>query len=276
MASCWTWTEFSQKGLELESAIQFYSSMDWSPAQRIGSSWDHKNRLVMLTKLKKISLLTFSHSSLFIGRWGIWCVDCKWQRKYVLKSSHGSLNNQPWILESHVRSKIILEKKNIFYFSCRFHEMGFYDIPAMTSFILKETGQPQLSYVGHSMGTTMFFAFCSTRPELQSRIRQMHALAPVAFMSRLKSPIRKVAPFVRLLQVRWSIFFGKIWLQIYFCRCPWQIWSNTNVSRTEIHWDIWRWKSSGWLTSEPKVTRPLLAHLSAQIRSRSIRWVDFH
>jgi pimeloyl-ACP methyl ester carboxylesterase len=97
-------------------------------------------------------------------------------------------------------------KKNTFNFSCRFHEMGFYDIPAMTSFILKETGQPQLSYVGHSMGTTMFFAFCSTRPELQSRIRQMHALAPVAFMSRLKSPIRKVAPFARLLQVRRSNF----------------------------------------------------------------------
>jgi pimeloyl-ACP methyl ester carboxylesterase len=98
-------------------------------------------------------------------------------------------------------SNSMLENKDV-YLLCRFHEMGFYDVPAMTSFILKETGHPQLSYVGHSMGTTMFFVFCSTRPELQSRIRQMHALAPVAFMSRLKSPIRKVAPFARLLQVR--------------------------------------------------------------------------
>jgi pimeloyl-ACP methyl ester carboxylesterase len=88
--------------------------------------------------------------------------------------------------------------------------MGFYDIPAMTSFILKETGQPQLSYVGHSMGTTMFFVFCSTRPELQSRIRQMHALAPIAFMSRMKSPIRKVAPYARLLQVRPSQFLQNL------------------------------------------------------------------
>jgi lysosomal acid lipase/cholesteryl ester hydrolase len=80
--------------------------------------------------------------------------------------------------------------------------MGFYDVPAMTSLILKETGHPHLSYVGHSMGTTMFWVFCATHPGLQSRIRQMHALAPVAFMSRLKSPIRKVAPFARLLQVR--------------------------------------------------------------------------
>jgi lysosomal acid lipase/cholesteryl ester hydrolase len=79
--------------------------------------------------------------------------------------------------------------------------MGYYDVPAMTDLILKETGHPQLSYVGHSMGTTMFWVFCATHPKLQSRIRQMHALAPVAFMSHMKSPLKNLSPFERELQV---------------------------------------------------------------------------
>lgn len=102
--------------------------------------------------------------------------------------------------------------------------MGFYDVPAITAFILKETGHAQLSYVGHSMGTSMFFAFCATHPELQSRIRQMHALAPIAFMSRMKSPIRKVAPFVKVLQVRVKANFSspELCVKMVFFRLPCQ------------------------------------------------------
>ena len=79
--------------------------------------------------------------------------------------------------------------------------MGFYDLPAVTSLIVKETGHPKLSYIGHSMGTTMFFVFCTMRPELQSRIREMHALAPVVFTSHCKSPITLAAHVERFLQM---------------------------------------------------------------------------
>jgi pimeloyl-ACP methyl ester carboxylesterase len=79
--------------------------------------------------------------------------------------------------------------------------MGYYDVPAMTSLILKETGHPKLSFVGHSMGTTLFFVFCTMRPELQSRIREMHALAPVVFTSNCKSPIALAAHVERFLQM---------------------------------------------------------------------------
>ncbi|KAF4531446.1 hypothetical protein B566_EDAN004217 [Ephemera danica] len=78
------------------------------------------------------------------------------------------------------------------------HEMGYYDLPAVTQMIVDKTGHKQLVYVGHSMGTTMFWTFCATRPELQHRVRQMHALAPVAFMSRMQSPLRNLAPYVTL------------------------------------------------------------------------------
>ena len=33
------------------------------------------------------------------------------------------------------------------------HELGKYDLPAMMELVLRETGMPSLSYVGHSMGT---------------------------------------------------------------------------------------------------------------------------
>jgi pimeloyl-ACP methyl ester carboxylesterase len=35
--------------------------------------------------------------------------------------------------------------------------MGVYDVPAVLNYILTATGQPDLFYVGHSMGTTMFW-----------------------------------------------------------------------------------------------------------------------
>jgi lysosomal acid lipase/cholesteryl ester hydrolase len=35
--------------------------------------------------------------------------------------------------------------------------MGVYDVPAVIDYVLGVTGQEQLQWVGHSMGTTMFF-----------------------------------------------------------------------------------------------------------------------
>lgn len=58
-----------------------------------------------------------------------------------------------------------------------------------------------LLYVGHSMGTTMAFALLSMRPEYNEKIRAAFALAPVAYMSKVKSPIRLLAPFSKDIQV---------------------------------------------------------------------------
>ncbi|CAG2061632.1 unnamed protein product [Timema podura] len=44
-------------------------------------------------------------------------------------------------------------------------EMGLYDLPAALELSLEVTGQKQLYYIGHSMGTTMFFVLASSRPE---------------------------------------------------------------------------------------------------------------
>ncbi|XP_055389231.1 lipase 3-like [Condylostylus longicornis] len=72
------------------------------------------------------------------------------------------------------------------------HEMGIYDLPAMIDFILKVTRFKSLHYVGHSQGTTTFFVMASTRPKYNSKITSMHALAPVAYIGNLVSPILRI------------------------------------------------------------------------------------
>ncbi|KAK7582254.1 hypothetical protein V9T40_013699 [Parthenolecanium corni] len=85
----------------------------------------------------------------------------------------------------HVR--LSTEKSKYWQFS--WHEMGVYDLPASIDYILSLTKQRTLYYIGHSMGTTMFYVMASTRPEYNSKIRLMISLSPVAHMGHIKSSI---------------------------------------------------------------------------------------
>lgn len=51
------------------------------------------------------------------------------------------------------------------------------------------------------MGTTMNFIMLSEKPEYNDKIKLFVALAPVAFMSHVKSPIRFLAPFSKDIEV---------------------------------------------------------------------------
>nr|XP_032517368.1 lipase 1-like [Danaus plexippus plexippus] len=55
------------------------------------------------------------------------------------------------------------------YWSFTFHEMGYYDLPAIIDRVLNETGTPSLTAIGHSRGNTIFFVLGSTRPEYNSK-----------------------------------------------------------------------------------------------------------
>lgn len=86
------------------------------------------------------------------------------------------------------------------YFS--WNEIGINDLPAMIDYVLRVTGQQQLFYIGHSQGTTAFFVMASERPEYNSRIRLMAALAPIAYMSNLTNPfLQVVSLFQNTLEV---------------------------------------------------------------------------
>lgn len=69
------------------------------------------------------------------------------------------------------------------YFS--WHEIGIFDLPAQINFILEKTTLTQISYIGHSQGTTAFFVMASERPSFNAHIQLMTAMAPVAFMSHI-------------------------------------------------------------------------------------------
>ncbi|XP_044249511.1 lipase 1 [Drosophila takahashii] len=79
------------------------------------------------------------------------------------------------------------------YWSFSWHEIGMYDLPAMIDGVLDKTGYQKLSYFGHSQGTTSFFVMASSRPQYNSKIHVMSALAPVAFMKHMKAPLLGMA-----------------------------------------------------------------------------------
>lgn len=91
---------------------------------------------------------------------------------------------------------------NILMFTFSWHEMGVYDLPAALYYVSNMTQSPgEIIYIGHSMGTTMFFVLSSVRPQVAKNVKVMVALAPVAYMTHIRSPIKYLAPFVFDFQV---------------------------------------------------------------------------
>lgn len=72
--------------------------------------------------------------------------------------------------------------------------MGTYDLPAMLDMVMERTGQEQLTYIGHSMGTTSFWVMMNMRPWMNAKIRLMVGLAPVAAVPSMYSPLRYLTP----------------------------------------------------------------------------------
>ncbi|EAT35491.1 AAEL012350-PA [Aedes aegypti] len=102
------------------------------------------------------------------------------------------------------RKHVSLDPAQPQFWDFSWHEIGLYDLPAMIDYVLKKTGQKTLHYVGHSQGTTAFFVMASMKPEYNSKILSMQALAPIAFMGQMKSPfIRAIAPFST--QIEWTM-----------------------------------------------------------------------
>ncbi len=52
-----------------------------------------------------------------------------------------------------------------------FDESARYDYPATIDYILKETGQEQLYFIGYSMATTQYLILLAELPEYNRKIR---------------------------------------------------------------------------------------------------------
>lgn len=70
-------------------------------------------------------------------------------------------------------------------------DIGRFDLPAMIDYVIDKTNQPQIQYIGHSQGTTVFWVMCHHRPEYNAKILAMHAMAGAAFMSNTLSPFAR-------------------------------------------------------------------------------------
>lgn len=71
--------------------------------------------------------------------------------------------------------------------------MGVYDVPAIVIFILGKTGFDQISYVGHSEGTTQIMAGASLIPDFYNqKFKIAFFLAPPAAMKNNDVPLLKM------------------------------------------------------------------------------------
>ncbi|KAF0288963.1 Lipase 3 [Amphibalanus amphitrite] len=106
-------------------------------------------------------------------------------------------------------------------------QMGQYDSPAMIDYILETTGQQQIFWVGHSMGTTMFWVMMNDHPEYNDKVALMQGLGPVARVDHMHSVIRIFAPYANEVELLFKWFgeneflpAGSHWMRIvqkYFC-----------------------------------------------------------
>lgn len=114
---------------------------------------------------------------------------------------------------TYSRKHVSMSSDETAFWDFSWHEMAMYDIPAEIDFVYamrkleSNNTQRNLLYVGHSMGTTMAFALLSSRPEYNEKIHAVFAMAPVAFMGHVKSPIRLLAPFSHDIEMILK-FFG--------------------------------------------------------------------
>ncbi|XP_034666612.1 lipase 3 [Drosophila subobscura] len=80
------------------------------------------------------------------------------------------------------RNNTRLNVKHPYFWKFSWHEIGSIDLPAMIDYILEQTHEQALHYVGHSQGCTAFVVMGSFRPEYNAKIKTAHLLAPPVFM----------------------------------------------------------------------------------------------
>lgn len=91
---------------------------------------------------------------------------------------------------------------NLVFIRLRWHEKGYYDIPASIDYIISKTGHQKIYYLGYSEGTTDFYVFASERPEYNDKIRLAICVAPSAYYEGTEFPfLQQIVAARNLLKV---------------------------------------------------------------------------
>ncbi|XP_039954266.1 lipase 3 [Bactrocera tryoni] len=85
-----------------------------------------------------------------------------------------------------------MDSSNSSFWNFSWHEIGYYDLPAIVDYVRTTTGQQQVHFVAHSQGSTVFFVLLSERPEYNEKFASASLLAPVAFLANIRSPPFKI------------------------------------------------------------------------------------
>jgi len=84
------------------------------------------------------------------------------------------------------------------YWDFSWQEMSQYDLPAAFEYIFGST-QKQITYIGHSQGTSiMFAALCRRDPTILKYLKHYVALAPVVYVDNVGSPVVKLMAAAQL------------------------------------------------------------------------------
>lgn len=101
-----------------------------------------------------------------------------------------------------------LSTKSAAFWDFTYHEHATQDLPALIQYVVRETGEQQLQYVGFSMGTTIMFIMASERPDMARHIRMFTGLGPVTSLVHTKSRTFRVLAHTTPVLMRTSAFFG--------------------------------------------------------------------
>ncbi|XP_048512121.1 lipase 1-like isoform X2 [Athalia rosae] len=115
---------------------------------------------------------------------------------WVLAGPEKGLGNSRGNLYSRNHTTLSPSERSFWDFS--WHEMGVFDLPATIDYILAESCNEKIFYIGHSQGTTQFWVMASERPDYNSKIILMTAFAPAAFTANLRGPVTKLAKLTRI------------------------------------------------------------------------------
>ena len=89
------------------------------------------------------------------------------------------------------------------YWQFTWQHMADFDIPAVIPYVLKQTNQAKLTYVGHSQGTLQMFSHLSNNPSFMNNLNIFIALAPIGTVRHLEITlfaILKQIPLMKALE----------------------------------------------------------------------------
>lgn len=107
---------------------------------------------------------------------------------------------------TYSRSHVSLPTDSFAFWNFTFHDIAQHDLPAVIDYIMSLKGWDiKINYIGHSMGTTILFSLLSTKEHYNKILRAGFALAPVAYMSEVRSPIRLLAKISNSIELMMKI-----------------------------------------------------------------------